>query len=109
MQPQAPQLGAAEAREALAGGASAVDVREREEWEAGHLAGATWIPLGELGARLDDLPADPLVIVCRSGARSAMVADALVGIGRDARNLAGGLKLWVAAGLPLEPADGHVL
>jgi|SRR5690348_12338287 rhodanese-related sulfurtransferase len=109
MQPQAPQLGALEARDALAAGASAVDVREREEWDAGHLAGAIWIPLGELGTRLDELPEGPLVIVCRTGSRSGMVADALVGIGRDARNLAGGLKLWVAAGLPLEPAGGHVL
>jgi rhodanese-related sulfurtransferase len=107
--PQAPQLGALEARDALSAGASAVDVRERDEWEAGHLAGATWIPLGELGSRLGELPDGPLVIVCRSGSRSAMVADALLGMGRDARNLAGGLKLWTAAGLPLEPADGHVL
>jgi rhodanese-related sulfurtransferase len=109
MSPQAPQLGAFEARDALAAGATAVDVREPDEWAAGRLPGSTWIPLGELGARLDDLPDGPLVIVCRSGSRSAMVADALVGMGRDARNLAGGLKLWAAAGLPLEPADGHVL
>jgi rhodanese-related sulfurtransferase len=106
---EAPQLGAMEARDLVASGAAAVDVREPDEWHAGHMAGSTWIPLGELGRRLDELPSGPLVIVCRTGSRSGMVADALVGAGLDARNLAGGLVGWVAAGLPLEPADGRVL
>ncbi len=76
---------------------------------------ATWtgrclIPLGELAARAGELPRDrPLVIVCRTGARSAYAADALVAAGYDARNLAGGLQQWVAADLPLEPAGGYVL
>jgi rhodanese-related sulfurtransferase len=106
---EAAQLGPIEARDLVEAGAAAVDVRETDEWGAGHIAGSIWIPLGDLGARLAELPAGPLVIVCRTGARSGMVADALAGAGRDARNLAGGLKAWVAAGLPLEPADGHVL
>jgi rhodanese-related sulfurtransferase len=107
----APQLTPAEAEAALRDErAVAVDVREADERQAGHMAGSVWIPLGELAARASELPADrPLVIVCRSGSRSAYAADALVAAGYDARNLAGGLHGWVAADRPLEPAGGFVL
>jgi rhodanese-related sulfurtransferase len=72
--------------------------------------GSLWIPLGELQARAGELPRDrPLVIVCRSGARSGYAADALVAAGYDASNLAGGLHAWLAVALPLVPAGGYVL
>ena len=107
----APQLSPAQAGAALDdASAVAVDVREPEEWAAGHVEGSLWIPLGELQARAGELPRDrPLVIVCRSGSRSAYAADALVAAGWDASNLAGGLHAWAAAGLPLVPAGGYVL
>lgn len=107
----APQLSPAQAGAALReGGALAVDVREPEEWAAGHVEGSLWIPLGELQARAAELPRDrQLVIVCRSGSRSAYAADALSAAGWDASNLAGGLHAWTAAGLPLAPAEGYVL
>jgi rhodanese-related sulfurtransferase len=106
----APQLTPAQAGSALEEGAVAIDVREREEWDAGHLAGSVLIPLGELQARAAELPRDrPLVIVCRTGARSGYAADALVAAGYDASNLAGGLFAWAAAALPLTPAGGYVL
>jgi rhodanese-related sulfurtransferase len=107
----APQLTPAEAEAAVRDeGALAVDVREADERQAGHMAGSVWIPLGELAARVAELPHDrPLVIVCRSGSRSEYAADALVAAGYDARNLAGGLRGWVAADRPLEPAGGFVL
>ena len=106
----APQLSAAQAGTALEEGALAVDVREPEEWQAGHVDGSLWIPLGELQARARELPRDrPLVIVCRSGARSGYAADALVAAGYDASNLAGGLHAWAAAALPLVPEGGYVL
>jgi rhodanese-related sulfurtransferase len=106
----APQLTPAQAGAALEDGALAVDVREPQEWEAGHVDGSLWIPLGELEARAGELPRDrPLVIVCRSGARSGYAADALVAAGYDASNLAGGLFAWAAASLPLAPAGGYVL
>lgn len=106
----APQLTPAQAGAALAEGAVAIDVREPREWEAGHVDGSLWIPLGELQARAGELPRDrPLVIVCRSGARSGYAADALVAAGYDASNLAGGLHAWAAAALPLTPDGGYVL
>ena len=106
----APQLTPAQAGAALDEGAVAVDVREQQEWEAGHVDGSLWIPLGELQARAGELPRDrPLVIVCRTGARSGYAADALVAAGYDASNLAGGLFAWTAAALPLTPDGGYVL
>jgi rhodanese-related sulfurtransferase len=106
----APQLTPAQAGAALDAGAVAVDVREPQEWEAGHVDGSLWIPLGELQARAGELPRDrPLVIVCRTGARSGYAADALVAAGYDASNLAGGLFAWKAAALPLTPDGGYVL
>jgi rhodanese-related sulfurtransferase len=106
----APQLTPAEASELLSGGAFALDVREVEEWDAGHVEGSRWIPLGRLGGQLEGLPRDRvIVVVCRTGSRSGYVADALAGMGIDARNLAGGLHAWTRAGLPLVPAGGYVL
>ena len=92
---------------AVARDAVVLDVREDDEWEAGHVAGSTHVPLSELMARLDEVPAtDPLVVVCRVGARSAQVAAWLRGQGRDAVNLAGGLESWAAAGRPLVTDSG---
>jgi rhodanese-related sulfurtransferase len=97
-----------EAAGLAAAGAALIDVRERAEWDAGRIAGAVWLPMSELPARLDELPAGDLVIVCRSGARSGAVSTALIQTGRRAANLTGGMLAWTAAGLPIEPAGGHV-
>jgi len=99
---ETPAVDVAEARRRLDAGALLLDVREPDEWEAGHAPEATWIPMGEVGARHDELtPGQPVVVVCRSGARSARVTDALVSAGYDATNLAGGMQSWSAAGLPV--------
>ena len=95
--------------ELAASGAQIVDVREDDEWAAGRLAGSRHIVLGELTEQAGSLDAErPLVFVCRSGARSAMATEAFAAAGYDARNLGGGLQAWVASGLGLEPAGGHV-
>lgn len=105
----ARQVDVNEARVLLdAGEATALDVREPYEWEAGRLPGSQWIPMGELANRLPELPAGPIVVVCRVGSRSGHVADALAARGYDARNLVGGLVMWHAAGFPLEPEGGTV-
>jgi rhodanese-related sulfurtransferase len=96
--------------ELLATGAiQLIDVRQPHEWDAGRIAGARHLELGELAARADTLDRDaPVVFYCRSGARSAMATEAFAGAGFDAHNMAGGLLAWDEAGLPLEPGDGHV-
>jgi rhodanese-related sulfurtransferase len=85
-----------------------IDVRESDEWDAGRIEGARHIPMGELGARLDELDTDRVVVaVCRSGARSGRVVDALRSRGYHAENLDGGMQAWELAGLPFSaPAGG---
>jgi rhodanese-related sulfurtransferase len=86
-----------------------IDVREPREYEAGRIAGARLVPLGELAAQVQAIRPDrPVVFYCRSGARSAMATQAFRGAGFDAHNMAGGLLEWDAASLPLEPEDGYV-
>ncbi len=97
-----------EARSLLEGGdAVALDVREPDEWRAARIAGALHIPLGQLGARLHELPEGRrIVAVCHSGARSGSVIEPLRELGHDVVNLSGGLLAWHAHGLPLESAAG---
>jgi len=91
------------------GGAHLIDVRQAEEWERGRIAGSVHIVLEEVPERAADVPRDrPVVFACRGGSRSAMVADAFRGDGYDAYNMAGGLRAWEQAGLPLEGAEGAV-
>jgi len=86
-----------------------IDVREPYEHEAGRIAGDRLIVLTELAAQAESIARDrPVVFYCRSGSRSAMATQAFRGAGYDAHNMEGGLLDWAAAGLPLEPDDGHV-
>lgn len=83
-----------------------LDVREPDEYKNGHLLNAKHIPLGKLRDRLGELERyrdKPIVVVCRSGSRSAM-ACTILGKGGFAQsfNLAGGVTAWQKAGLPLE-------
>jgi rhodanese-related sulfurtransferase len=77
-----------------------VDVREPNEWAAGHMADAVLIPLGEITFRVRELdPARPVVVVCRSGNRSATATAFLLQSGfRDVKNLVGGMIAWAQAG-----------
>jgi rhodanese-related sulfurtransferase len=89
-------------------GAYLLDVREDDEWDAGHVSGAVHIPLGELGARYTELDRDrPLYVICRSGNRSDHAAHALAGGGWDASNVADGMMGWQAAGLPMTSESGR--
>jgi rhodanese-related sulfurtransferase len=79
-----------------------VDVRELDEWEAGHAPQAIHIPLGELTERVGELgDADRVLVVCHSGMRSARATAWLVQNGYDARNVDGGMVDWARAGLPV--------
>src|SRR5215213_7053881 len=84
-----------------------LDVRRADEWEAGHAAGAQWIPLAELEAARFRLPMNRrIVCVCRSGARSARATESLIAWGFDAPNMEGGMKACAASGLPVVKGDG---
>jgi DMSO/TMAO reductase YedYZ molybdopterin-dependent catalytic subunit/rhodanese-related sulfurtransferase/glyoxylase-like metal-dependent hydrolase (beta-lactamase superfamily II) len=102
-----PQIGARAARSLVEGGALLVDVREVDEWEVSHAPEAVLVPMSTVKQRRHELPRDRrVVVVCRSGGRSAAVTESLRGWGFDAVNLAGGMCAWAAAGLPVvTPAD----
>ena len=106
-EPEIPPERAAELIEA--GEAELIDVRSPYEWEAGRIEGARHIEVNELTGEAESISRDATVIFyCRSGSRSALAAAAFRQAGWDAYNLAGGLRAWVAHGLPLDPADGEV-
>jgi rhodanese-related sulfurtransferase len=84
-----------------------LDVREQDEWDAGHAPQAVHIPMGQLSDRAAEVPRDQDVyVVCRSGARSAQVTVALNQAGWLAKNVDGGMKRWVEAGRSIESATG---
>ena len=79
-----------------------LDVREPDEWDAGHAPNAQHIPMGELAERLAELPQDDTVyVVCRGGGRSERATQYLNQNGWDAVNVAGGMRSWAAAGRPM--------
>lgn len=84
-------------------GAFILDVRQPEEWNEYHVPGSTLIPLNELASRVNELPRDQeIVVVCRSGNRSAQGRDILMDAGfTQVTSLAGGLLEWRAAGYPV--------
>ena len=97
-----PQVSARAAQALVEAGALLLDVREPDEWRTGHAPGATLMPMASVRDRHGDLPRDRRVVVmCRSGGRSAAVTDSLLAAGFDAVNLAGGICAWSAAGLPV--------
>jgi rhodanese-related sulfurtransferase len=84
---------------AHAAGASVLDVRNPDEYQAAHVPGAVLIPLPELAARIDEVPAaDPLYVICASGVRSLTAAKALVQTGHPALSVAGGTNGWIERG-----------
>ncbi len=86
-----------------------LDVREPDEWEAGHAPGAHHLPMMEVPARIAEIPTDrDVVVVCRSGGRSGQVVSYLTGNGWDnVRNLDGGMQSWAAAGRDVVTENGR--
>ena len=102
-----PQIDAEEGARLVEGGAYLLDVREPDEWTAGHAAAATHLPLGQVPAQVASVPTDgTVVVICRVGGRSQRAAQFLREQGIDAVNLAGGMQAWAAAGLDVVTDDG---
>jgi rhodanese-related sulfurtransferase len=84
-----------------------LDVREDDEWAAGHAPDAVHVRLSELSARSEEIPRDREVyIICRSGARSSYAAQALAGAGWTTVNVADGMTGWAVAGRPMVSDTG---
>lgn len=80
-----------------------LDVRQPDEYRAGHIPGAKLIPLNELGRRAGELPKDTEILcVCHSGSRSSAAASQLAGAGYQVINLRGGMIGWNRAGFPVK-------
>ncbi|MCX4767741.1 rhodanese-like domain-containing protein [Streptomyces sp. NBC_01275] len=92
------------------GAAVLLDVREPDEWQAGHAPGAVHLPLSALEAGAG-LPAGaegrPLVVVCRSGNRSRKAAELLTAQGVEAVDVIGGMRDWARSGLPVVDTRGE--
>jgi rhodanese-related sulfurtransferase len=109
--PVLPEIGVDELADRL-GGVTVVDVRQPEEYRRGHVPAARLIPLAEVPDHMDELAGlagagrdDPVYLVCRTGARSAVAGEFLVEHGVAAVNVAGGMVAWVEAGHEVVTGD----
>ncbi|MFX0537545.1 rhodanese-like domain-containing protein [Ornithinimicrobium sp. Y1847] len=86
-----------------------LDVREPDEWAAGHAPNAIHIPLGDIPARLDELPPTDasLPVICRSGGRSGRAVQWLVQQGFDVCNVDRGMRGWAEADKPVVTDNGQ--
>lgn len=87
-------------------GAVLLDVREDDEWRAGHAPEALHVPLSQVEEALAELQGKEVLAICRSGGRSSRAAAHLADAGVNVRNVAGGMSAWNAAGLPVVRDDG---
>lgn len=103
--PQPPHVPSVDV-DAVTDDAVILDVREPDEYAAGHVPGAVHVPMGAVPERISDLPEARLVVVCRSGGRSARVTAYLRQLDVDAVNMDGGMRAWAAASRPMESESG---
>ncbi|WP_179274758.1 MULTISPECIES: rhodanese-like domain-containing protein [unclassified Rhodococcus (in: high G+C Gram-positive bacteria)] len=83
-----------------------LDVREDDEWQAGHAPDAVHIPMGDIPSRVGEIDNQSEVyVVCKAGGRSARVVEYLNRVGYDAINVDGGMLAWQAAGRPIQRDD----
>lgn len=79
-----------------------LDVREDDEWAAGHVRGAVHIPLGEIPTRLEEIDLDrELYVICHSSGRSIRVLEYLERVGYEGTCVQGGMLAWVQGGKPV--------
>ena len=100
------EISAADARKQTeAGDAILIDVREESDWEEGHASGAKNLSRGVIELEIEEQIPDlkqPIICYCGGGSRSALVAESLQKMGyENVRSLAGGMRAWKEAGLPM--------
>lgn len=101
-QPEVPTTSVADLPE----GVTLLDVREDDEWAAGHAPGAVHVPLSEVPARAAEIGDGEVAVVCKSGGRSARAVAWLVQNGHAAVNVDGGMMAWAEADRPMESTTG---
>jgi phage shock protein E len=93
-------------REVGRGAATLIDVREKDDWTAGHAQGAKHLTRGEVELEIEEQVPNldqRIICYCGGGSRSALVAESLQKMGyRNVRSISGGFRAWKAAGLPVE-------
>ena len=86
------------------GNAVAIDVRREDEYLAGHIKGATWIPVDDVIARFDEIPTEGnLLFICAVGARSGLACESAAAMGADSKrlfNIEDGTPTWIEKKLP---------
>ncbi|MSQ08132.1 MAG: rhodanese-like domain-containing protein [Dehalococcoidia bacterium] len=86
------------------GGATAVDVRREDEYKAGHIKGAMWVPVDDIIPRFDELPKKGTILfICAVGARSGLACEYAAAMGADTAllfNIEEGTPSWIQQGLP---------
>jgi rhodanese-related sulfurtransferase len=98
---EVPEIDVARLAEVWVDGAPLIDVREPDEYTAGHVPGAVLVPLATVPERLDDVPSEgPVYVICAKGGRSMRAAEFYRTQGIDAVNVAGGTSAWIEAGEP---------
>ena len=93
------------ANEMLAdGNVQLIDVRNQDEWDAGHVPGATLIPVDDLFSRMDELDGDKkLLFICAMGVRSALACEMAAAFEyTNLYNIEGGTGAWADDGYPIE-------
>jgi rhodanese-related sulfurtransferase len=93
------EIGVDDLAERLDMGARLIDVRDRDEWEHGHIGGAVHLPLSTVPQHVDAFRGDgPTYVICKVGARSMRACDHLAGFGIEVVNVAGGMLAWERSG-----------
>jgi len=104
------EISPADARkQADAGDAILIDVREESDWREGHAEGATHLDRGVIELEIEEQIPDvtkPIICYCGGGSRSALVAESLQKMGyENVRSMKGGMRAWKEAGLPMAASE----